>query len=176
VQAPNKLPATWLAAGNQWQCRTSGKWGKSDGSFHWGQLPDLEVGGRDAAAVVRDLEPLLAVGLEADLDGGGAGVEAVLDELLDGGGEVEDDLAGADAVHYRLAYGLDRRRGVGAPASSPSSSHSSLNPTPGGGEEGGYRLRLPLEPALLARQPGKRLIRRLQARVGAKAFMWAWPS
>ncbi|TVU29488.1 hypothetical protein EJB05_21054, partial [Eragrostis curvula] len=53
----------------------------------------LEVGGGDAASVVSDLEPLLAVGLEVDLDGGGAGVEAVLDELLGGGGEVEDDLA-----------------------------------------------------------------------------------
>ena len=136
MQAPKKLPATWLAAGNQWQCRTTGKWGKSDGFFHWGQLPRLEVGGRDAEAVVGDLEPLLAVGLEADLDGRGAGVEAVLDELLHGGGEVEDDLAGADAVHHRLAYGLDRRRGIAAPASSPSSSHSSLNPTPRGGGKG----------------------------------------
>jgi hypothetical protein len=74
----------------------------------------LEVGGRDAASVVGDLEPLLAVRLEADLDGGGAGVEAVLDELLNGGGEVEDDLAGADAVHHRLADRLDRRRGAAA--------------------------------------------------------------
>ena len=71
----------------------------------------LEIAGRDAAAVVGDLEPLLAVGLEADLDGGGAGVEAVLDEFLDGGGEVENDLAGANPVHHRLANRLYCRGG-----------------------------------------------------------------
>lgn len=60
----------------------------------------LEIAGRDAAAVISDLEPLLAVGLEADLDGGGAGVEAVLHELLHCGGEVENDLAGANPVHH----------------------------------------------------------------------------
>lgn len=75
----------------------------------------LEIAGRDAGAVVGDLEPLLAVGLEADLDGGGAGVEAVLDELLDGGGEVEDDLAGANPVHHRLADRLYRRGGSSHP-------------------------------------------------------------
>ena len=86
--------------------------------------PHLEVGGRYAASVVGHLEPLLAVGLEADLDGGGARVEAVLDELLDGGGKVEDDLARADAVHHRLTDWLDRRRGFAAPGASPSSRHS----------------------------------------------------
>jgi hypothetical protein len=37
-------------------------------------------------------------------------------------------------VHHRLAYRLDRRRGAAAPATSPNSGHSSLNPTPPGGE------------------------------------------
>lgn len=45
---------------------------------------DLEVAGRDAGAIVDDLEALLAVVPEGDLDAGGAGVEAVLDQLLDG--------------------------------------------------------------------------------------------
>lgn len=80
------------------------------GFTHWSSCrPHLEVGRRYAASVVGNLEPLLPVGLEADLDGGGAGVETVLDELLDGGGKVEDDLARADAVHHRLTNWLDRR-------------------------------------------------------------------
>lgn len=67
---------------------------------------DLEVSRRNAAAVVDDLEPLFAVVFEGDFDGGGAGVEAVLDQLFDGGGEVEDDLAGADSVDHGLVYGF----------------------------------------------------------------------
>lgn len=75
---------------------------------------NLEVARRDAAAVVDDLEPLLPVLLEGDLDAGGAGVEAVLDELLDGGGEVEDHLAGAypvDGAPVDGPNGGRRRRG-----------------------------------------------------------------
>ena len=70
----------------------------------------LEIAGGNAATVVDDLEPVFAEVLEGDFDGGGAGVEAVLDELLDGGGEVEDDLAGADSVHDGLPDGLDNLR------------------------------------------------------------------
>lgn len=72
----------------------------------------LEAARRNAATVVDDLEPLLPVLLEGDLDAGGAGVEAVLDELLDGGGEVEDHLAGAYPVDGALVDGPDggRRR------------------------------------------------------------------
>lgn len=86
----------------------------------------LEIGGGDAGAVVGDGEGVLAVGAEGDLDGGGAGVEAVLDELLDGGGEVEDDLAGADPVHRRLAdRPYRRRRAAGHP---PPSTSTRLKP------------------------------------------------
>ena len=48
----------------------------------------LEITGGNAAAIVNDLEPLFPVLFESDFDAGGAGVETVLDEFLDGGGEV----------------------------------------------------------------------------------------
>lgn len=66
---------------------------------------DLEVARRDAGAIVDDLEALLAVAPEGDLDAGGTGVEAVLDQLLDGRREVENHLAGADSVDGALVYG-----------------------------------------------------------------------
>lgn len=48
----------------------------------------LEIGRGNAAAVVDDLEVVFAVVAEVDFDAGGSSVEAVLPELLDGGGEV----------------------------------------------------------------------------------------
>lgn len=69
-----------------------------------------EVVGRNAAAIVDDLEPLFPVIFESDFDAGGAGVEAVLDQLFHGGGEVENHLAGADSVHHALVYCFYCRR------------------------------------------------------------------
>lgn len=70
---------------------------------------NLEIGGRDAGAVVGDLEGLAALVPERDLDAGGSGVEAVLDELLHGRREVEDHLAGAYLMDGALVYRLDHR-------------------------------------------------------------------
>lgn len=70
----------------------------------------LETVGGNAGTVVDDLKPFLTEILESDLDAGGAGVQAVLDEFLDGGREVEDYLSGADSVDDSLGDGLDGLR------------------------------------------------------------------
>lgn len=67
----------------------------------------LEIVWGNAATVVDDLKPLFAEVFEGDFDAGGAGVQAVFDEFLDGGREVEDDLTGADSVNDALADRLD---------------------------------------------------------------------
>ena len=50
----------------------------------------------DAATVVDDLDQLDAAALDRDADAGRAGVEGVLDELLDDGDRSLDDLSGGD--------------------------------------------------------------------------------
>jgi len=52
----------------------------------------------DSVAVVGDLDELEAAILDEEIDGGGGGVEAVLEELLDGGDRPLNDLAGGDPV------------------------------------------------------------------------------
>lgn len=56
----------------------------------------------DSVAVVGDLDEFEAAVLDDDVDGGGVGVETVLDELFDGGDGALDDLTGGDSVHYGL--------------------------------------------------------------------------
>jgi hypothetical protein len=51
-----------------------------------------------AAAVVGDTDEATAAGFDIDADAGGAGVEGVLQQLLDDGGGAVDDLAGGDLV------------------------------------------------------------------------------
>lgn len=43
------------------------------------------------------------------LNGGSAGIQRILHQLLDGCRQVQDDLAGADAVHCLPVNGLDGR-------------------------------------------------------------------
>lgn len=50
-------------------------------------------------AVVGNLDELEASVLDDDVDGGGSGVEAVLDELFHGGVRALDHLSGGDPVH-----------------------------------------------------------------------------
>ena len=61
----------------------------------------------DSVAVVGDLDKLEAAVLDEDIDGGGGGVEAVLEELLDGGDWALDDLAGGDSVDDGITETLD---------------------------------------------------------------------
>ena len=51
-----------------------------------------------AAAVVDDLDELLAAGLDVDPDARGAGIQRVLQQLLDHRGGTLDDLTGGDLV------------------------------------------------------------------------------
>ena len=53
---------------------------------------------RDAAAVVRDADQARAAAFDVDRDRARAGVERVLDELLDDGRRPLDDLAGRDLI------------------------------------------------------------------------------
>ena len=62
---------------------------------------EREVGGVDAAAVVDDADRLGAADFDVDIDSGGAGVEAVLEEFLDDAGGPFDHLAGGDLVDHR---------------------------------------------------------------------------
>ena len=58
--------------------------------------------GRDAAAVVGDLDERLAALFDGDVNAAGAGVEGVVEELADDGGGALDDLAGGDlAADFR---------------------------------------------------------------------------
>ncbi len=64
---------------------------------------DLDVVGGEAAAVVLDAHQLLAAGGEFDGDGGGAGVEGVLHQLLDHRERALDHLAGGYFPIYVLS-------------------------------------------------------------------------
>ena len=58
--------------------------------------------GRDAAAVVGDLDERLAALFDHDVDATGTGVEGIVEEFADDGGGAFDDLAGGDlAADFR---------------------------------------------------------------------------
>ena len=67
-------------------------------------------------AIVGDLYELESSVLDGYGDGGGAGVEAVLDELLHRRRRPLDHLPGRDAVHHRLLQPPDAGRVRAAPA------------------------------------------------------------
>lgn len=56
----------------------------------------------DSVAVVWDLDEFEATVLDDDVYGGGVRIEAVLNELFDGGDGALDDLSGGDSVHHGL--------------------------------------------------------------------------
>lgn len=60
--------------------------------------------------VVGDLDELEAPVLDDDVDGGGSGVEAVLEELFHGGARALDHLSGGDPVHDGGIEPTDLRR------------------------------------------------------------------
>ena len=60
-------------------------------------------------AVVVDRDPSLAAGVERDRDARGAGVERVLDQLLDHRRRTLDDLAGGDLAHQPVVEESDLR-------------------------------------------------------------------
>ena len=55
-----------------------------------------QIGRRDAAAVVDDLDQLDAATTDRDPDPGGAGIDGVFDQLLDDRNRALDDLSGGD--------------------------------------------------------------------------------
>ena len=61
-------------------------------------------------AVVGDLDELEAATLDEDMDVGGGGVEAVLEENLDDGERPLDDTAGGDSVDNGFPQALDFER------------------------------------------------------------------
>lgn len=61
----------------------------------------------DSVAVVGDLDEFKAAVFDEEGDGGGGGVEAVLEELFDGGDGALDDLAGGYTVNDGVAETLD---------------------------------------------------------------------
>ena len=67
----------------------------------------------DAAAVVLHADAPDATVVERDLDIGRAGVEAVLEEFLEGGGRALDDLAGGDLVDEQVGEDVDVWHGRG---------------------------------------------------------------
>ena len=64
----------------------------------WRRKATLNFVGGDAAAVVLHADQAPAALADLDANVGGAGVEAVLDQLLDRGRGTLDDLAGGDLV------------------------------------------------------------------------------
>ena len=69
---------------------------------------EAEVGGADALAVVLDLDALRAACVERDGDGVRAGVEAVLEQLLQHRCRPLDYLAGGDLADQQLGQDPDR--------------------------------------------------------------------
>jgi len=76
--------------------------------------------GRDAAAVVLDEDQLAAAAPEGHGDPPGAGVERVLDQLLDHGSRPLDHFTGGDPVDDLLGKDADRGQGRAHPAGRPS--------------------------------------------------------
>ena len=62
---------------------------------------------RDAAAVVGDLDELRAAARELDGDLARAGVEAVFEQFLEGGGGALDDFAGGDLADQQFGQDAD---------------------------------------------------------------------
>ena len=95
------------------------------GEFRGGVALDgeREVGGGHADAVVDNPDQFAPASLDHDLDAGGAGVESVLDELLDGRRRAFDDLAGGDAIDE---HGVELAHGHGRIRREQSRSYSSL--------------------------------------------------
>ncbi len=65
------------------------------------------VDGRHAAAVVHDLDELLAAVAEVDLHAAGPRIDGVLHHLLDDRGGAVDHLAGGDLIGYHLGQQAD---------------------------------------------------------------------
>ena len=65
----------------------------------WRSTASGEVVRIHAAAVVDDADQPAAAALDNHVDPGRAGIERVLNELLDGGGRALDDLARGDPIH-----------------------------------------------------------------------------
>ncbi len=70
------------------------------GQFRGGVPLDrqFEIGRRHAAPVIDHADQRLPALGQCDLDAGGAGIDGVLDQLLDGGGGTFDHFAGGDLV------------------------------------------------------------------------------
>ncbi len=68
-----------------------------------------------AGAVVGDADQLDAAGLDVDADAAGAGVERVLEQLLDDAGGALDDLARGDLVGEIVGEEVDRGHGSSVP-------------------------------------------------------------
>ena len=68
---------------------------------------ERQVGGAHAGAVVDDADEAAAAGLDGDVDRAGAGVERVLDQLLDRRRRPLDHLAGGDAVDEQRVEAAD---------------------------------------------------------------------
>ena len=69
---------------------------------------ELELGGGNSAAVVANAREAHAARLDFDFDALRAGVEAVLNQLLDDGCRTLDDLAGSDLVDEVIVENADR--------------------------------------------------------------------
>ena len=82
----------------------------------------VQILGRDARAVVRHLEQVGAVLLQPHLDLGRAGVERVLEQLLERRLQVDDHLVGADPLHVARRDAVDAAHCAtagGSPTRSP---------------------------------------------------------
>ena len=74
----------------------------------WRDSASRSSRGGNAAAVVAHAREPHAAGLDFDLDALRAGVEAVLDQLLDDGRRPLDDLAGGDLIDEVVVENADR--------------------------------------------------------------------
>jgi hypothetical protein len=72
---------------------------------------ERKVIGFDARAIIAHADQPCATGFDVDLDAGGAGVEAVLDELLYNRSRPLDDFAGGDLVDEFGGELTDARHG-----------------------------------------------------------------
>ena len=63
-------------------------------------------------AVIDNLDEPSPARLDANVDAGGAGIQSVLDQLLDDGGRALDDLARGDAVDNRAVEHADGFHGL----------------------------------------------------------------
>ena len=73
----------------------------------------LQIRRRHADAVIGDPDQAAAAAIHHHLDAACAGIERVLDQLLDDGGRPLDHLAGGDAVDHDGRQQADRHRDSG---------------------------------------------------------------